>query len=263
MAGLCQWMTPAWAAEELVGRYFPDLSPSDLVVEPSAGLGAMLAAIPGEVPAFGVEIDPELARLAEQNTGRKVIVGDFSMVALPGGVTTIIGNPPYHVPTIEKFIRRAGSILPENGRCGFLLPAYAMQTHQRVTRWNSHFAIAAELIPRRLFPRLRLPLVFVVFTRDTERKMVGLALYSQAVEMDRLAGWARKEATEGRPKRGVWRAVVEAALERLGGEASLAEIYDAISSRRPTENPWWREKVRQVLQIHFTNVEVGRWRLAA
>ena len=37
-----QWMTPAWAAEEIVDNYFRDLTSQDLVVEPSCGEGAFL-----------------------------------------------------------------------------------------------------------------------------------------------------------------------------------------------------------------------------
>lgn len=259
---LSQYFTPEWAASELVERFFADLGPSDLVVEPSAGLGAFLKALPASVPAFGVEIDPEVAQRARENTGREILTGDFCMVPLPPGVTAMVGNPPFHVPTIDRFIKRAGVILPEGGRCGFLLPAYAMQTHNTVMEWHRHFSLAAEVIPRRLFPRLRLPLLFVMFTREEQRKMIGFALYREAVEVDRMDPDARRVIEDGRPRRGVWRALVEATLEKLGGEADLSAIYSAIEPRRPTPNAWWKEKVRQVLQLHFVPVSTGRWRLA-
>jgi type I restriction-modification system DNA methylase subunit len=56
-----QYMTPDWAAEALVDRYFSDLGESDLVLEPSCGRGAFLRALPAHVQALGVEIDPNLA----------------------------------------------------------------------------------------------------------------------------------------------------------------------------------------------------------
>ena len=87
--GFSQWFTPEWAAQALVERYFPGLSSSDFVVEPSCGAGAFLKAIPDEVPVVGVEIAPELAR---QNTGRHVITGDFATATLPSSVTAAIEN---------------------------------------------------------------------------------------------------------------------------------------------------------------------------
>jgi len=73
------------------------LSSSDLVVEPSCGAGAFLKAIPDEVPVVGVKIDPELAEIAQQNTGPHVITGDFATATLPSSVTADIGkaSAPY------------------------------------------------------------------------------------------------------------------------------------------------------------------------
>ena len=39
-ARLGQYMTPDWAAEALVARYFADLTSADQVLEPSCGRGA-------------------------------------------------------------------------------------------------------------------------------------------------------------------------------------------------------------------------------
>lgn len=257
---LNQYFTPEWAALELVERHFSFLSSRDLVLEPSCGLGAFLKAIPDTVPAVGVEIDEEIAGRCMEATGRHVIVGDFCMATVPDRITAIIGNPPFHVPTIDRFIKRAALLLPDGGRCGFILPAYAVQTHNRVMSWHKSFSMSAEILPRRLFPRLRLPLVFVVFTREDVRTMISFALYREACEVDRMDPVARRVIEGGRPKRGVWRALVEATMEQLGGEASLPEIYAAIEPRRPTVNAWWKEKVRQVLQMHFQSVAVGRWK---
>lgn len=257
-----EYFTPEWAALELVERHFGDLTPADFVLEPAAGLGSFLKAIPEAIPAAGVEINPDLAQECMRRTGRHIIVGDFCMVQLPPRITAIIGNPPFHVKTIDRFLRRAGLVLPEGGRCGLLLPAYAMQTHQRVWSWHQQFSISAEIIPRRLFPRLRLPLTFVMFTREQQRRLVGFALYRQSVEIDNLAVRARKLLEDGRPHRGVWRALVEDVLAQFGGEADLCQIYSAIEPRRPTANAWWKEKVRQILQLYFEPVARGRWRMA-
>lgn len=175
--------------------------------------------------------------------------------------TVILGNPPFQVRLIEAFLARAAGLLPDDGRCGFILPAYAMQTHRRVWRWHQVWSIAAEILPRRLFPRLRLPLLFVQFRKGRVRTLVGFALFREAVEFENLAEAAKLVLTQGRPRRGVWRALVEATLEALGGEASLEVLYQAIEPRRPTPNPWWREKVRQVVQRSCEPVARGVWRL--
>lgn len=258
---LHQWHTPEWAAVEIVERYFPDLSPADLVIEPSCGRGAFLKAIPEKVPAIGVEIDPELAVFAQRNTGRGILSGDFRTIALPDGITQIIGNPPFTAKIIDSFLKRSALILPENGRVGWILPAYAMQTHRTVRRWNEIWSISSELLPRRLFPRLSLPLLFVVFIKDKRRLLVGFALYHEACDIDNFNRRVREIATNGKPRRNVWRAVVEYALALLGGEATTAEIYRVVEPRRPTENQWWREKVRQTLQQYCEPVELGVWRL--
>jgi hypothetical protein len=254
-----QYWTPEWAAVELVEKFFPDLSPRDLVLEPSCGLGAFLKAIPESVPAIGVELDPSVAEEARTNTGRE-ITGDFTSVALPAGITAVVGNPPFAVHTIGQFLARI-SQLAECKSCGLLLPAYAMQTHNTVERWREKWSMRAELIPRRLFPRLRLPLIFVLFERSRSRSMVGFALYDQAVQFDRLTPFAREILTNGEAKKNTWRALVDSVLLDLG-EADLEDIYRAVEPRRPTPNAWWREKIRQVLQLHAIRVSPGRYRAA-
>ena len=257
---LGQWMTPEWAAEELVARFFGDLGRGDLVVEPSCGRGAFLKALPAYVPAIGVEIDPALAAEARANSGREIITGDFRHVAIPTP-TAIVGNPPYEVRVIEAFLARAKTLLPADGRCGFLLPAYAMQTHRRVMAWHRDWSLRAELVPRRLFPRLRLPLVFVLFAKTLPRTMVGFCLYPEAVAVENLTPAARAVLADGKPRRSVWRALVEETLRHLGGKATLAELYHAIEPRRPTPNPWWREKVRQTVQLDCRSLGRGVWAL--
>lgn len=59
-----------------------------------------------------------------------------------------------------------------------------------------------------------------------------------------------------------WRAVVEWALRKLNGKASLEEIYTLISEGaqpKTLANPHWKEKVRQILQKIAVNVERGVW----
>jgi hypothetical protein len=255
-----QWMSPEWAALALVERYLPGLTSSDLVLEPSAGRGAFLKAIPDHVPAIGVELDPVLAEMCRENSGREVICGDFTTCALPEGITAIVGNPPFTVDTIEAFLKRSARVLPELGKCGFILPAYAMQTHGRVVALLEHWSLSVDLLPRRIFPRLRLPLIFATFTRGGRRSMVGMALYAEAVDVDNMSARTREVLIEGAQRMGVWRAVVEDVLQQLG-PSTLQQIYEAIEPRRPTQNQWWREKVRQQLQLWAVPVEKGVWRM--
>lgn len=61
-----------------------------------------------------------------------------------------------------------------------------------------------------------------------------------------------------------WRDLIQGALEYLGGESSLKEIYEVLQdSKKAKKNQHWKEKIRQTLQIHenFENVSRGIWKL--
>lgn len=61
-----------------------------------------------------------------------------------------------------------------------------------------------------------------------------------------------------------WRDLIQGALEYLGGESDLSEIYSIIEdSKKARKNKHWKEKVRQTLQIHnnFNSNQRGVWRL--
>ena len=209
---LSQYMTPAWAAQLLVERHFADLGSADLVLEPACGRGAFLQAVPAEVPAVGVEVDPALAAEAAATTGRRVLIGDFLSLdlALLGRPSLVLGNPPFAARTVEGFIGRAWRLLEDEGRCGFILPAYLAQTPQRVMGWASRWSLWCELLPRTLFPRSRLPLLFVVFRKGRARTLVGFGLYAEARAIENVSPDARMTFAAGRPRVGVGRAVVEA-----------------------------------------------------
>lgn len=251
-------MTPLWAAEQLVDFFLPDLAstPNQLILEPSCGRGAFLHAIPRHVPALGVEIDPVLARHAARDTQRPVIVGDFRTVALPP-VTAIIGNPPFDVRLFDQFLVRAWSLLPDGGRAGFLLSSSMAQTPSTILRWNQKWMIDVVMVPRTLFPRAIRPLIFMTLTKSLKRTMTGLLLYAQAHDVQSMSRTARSLLLGG--KKPCWRQVVEFALCSLGGSGTLTLIYAQIEPRRPSGNPWWREKTRQMLQKHFTRRGRGQW----
>ncbi len=260
---LAQWFTPEWAARELFDFFMPNACSADVVLEPSCGTGMFLKAVPSHVPAFGVEIDAALAAEAVLNTGRQVIVGDFLSVDLPFQPTCIIGNPPYRVALFNQFLSRAKDLLPTGGRCGFLLSAHMLQTPGTVLEWNRDWSLEQQLVPRTLFPRAIRPLVFVSLCKNTCRRMNGFLLYRQSADVASMQTGARRALVEGEPRKCCWRTLVEWAVRRLGGRAALQDIYREIAPHRPQTNQWWQEKVRQILQTHFTPIERGVWELAA
>lgn len=258
VVALGQYMTPDWAAEALVDRYFGDLR-GEPVVEPSCGHGAFLRALPVEVPALGVEIDPDLAAEARRRTGRPVIVGDFRMVDLPLSPVALIGNPPFRKRTVDEFLDRAWTLLPDEGRVGFILPAFVFQTANTIETLSERWSVRQDMLPRNLFPRLSHPLCFALLTKGRARGMVGFALYHELAAVNRLRARYRALLAEGEGS--VWAAVTRAALEALGGTADLQQLYREIEGHRPTPNAFWQAKVRQTLQRIAVRVDAGTWSL--
>lgn len=151
------------------------------------------------------------------------------------------------------FLERAFEPLPEGGRVGFILPAYAFQTAGRVVEYADRWSLAQEMIPRNIFPGLSIPLVFARFFKDLRRVLIGFALYREADDIQRLSAPYR-EALRA-PSGSSWRNVVEIALRELGGEGSLGEIYAKIEGKRPSRTQHWKEKVRQTLRRYADSFE--------
>lgn len=107
MTDLCQFFTPVWVAERLVERHFSRLDSADLVCEPTCGYGAFLKALPQSVPAVGIEIDAQVADVARQETGRRIITGDFRTVPIDFKPTAIIGNPPFRADVFDDILDRS------------------------------------------------------------------------------------------------------------------------------------------------------------
>lgn len=255
---LGQFMTPEWAAQALVERYYPGLSMHDQVVEPACGEGAFLRVLPDFVPAMGVEIDPALAERARLSSGRDVLVGDFCEIDLPVRPKLLVGNPPFKLCLIEAFLARAVKLLPPDGEVGFILPCYTLQTAATVERMSKSWAIAQDMIPRNLFPGLKWPLCFARFHRG-RRSLVGFALYHEAAGIQQLRTRYRQLLAQG--ERSVWAAVTRAAMAQLGGSATLDDLYAEIQGSRPTENRYWKEQVRKVLQRIGHRTGRGCWRI--
>ena len=86
---------------------------------------------------------------------------------------------------------------------------------------------------------------------------MGFALYHEAAAVQRLQ--ARYRALLAQGERSVWAAVTRAALESLGGQATLPAIYREVQGNRPTSNRYWQAKVRQQLQRIAYRVGPGCW----
>lgn len=262
---LHQWFTPAWAAQAIIEQEFHWLTSGHRVLEPSCGDGAFLCAIPTEVEAIGIEVDPDQAAVAMANSGRQVLVGDFLAIEAEriGKLHAVIGNPPFEADLVARFLQRSSELLEEGGQAGFILPAYILQTSSKVEQLSSKFSIHQQLLPRNLFPRLKLPLVFARFVKEQHRRLFGFLLYREAQDLTQLAKPYRHTASAARDRRGAWYRVVHTALQALGGEADLNRIYEAVASARPTGNQFWKEKIRQTLQRSedFCRTGPGRYSL--
>lgn len=258
---LGQWMTPAWAAEAICGTIQDRLRTDDVVLEPSCGTGRFLEALPDWVDAIGVEIDPRLAVIARERTARTIVTGDFRTVDLPvDQVSRIIGNPPFQLDVFEGMLDRSHALLTEDGEATWILPCYALQSSSRVTRWNARWSISQTMLPRTLFPGIRLPLALVTFGKTQDRRLHGFLLYHESREIEEMPDVYATALREGRSG---WRAVVEAAITRLGGEATVQEVCAEIAPRRPTQTRHWQEQVRKQLRSGFRRTARATYALAA
>ena len=258
---LDQYFTPTWVAEALVEQFFPGLA-TDLVVDAGCGHGAFLGAIPPGVAALGIEIDPAAAEIARRNTGRPVITGDFLTAEISRRPTMIVGNPPFREAILDAMLARAHLLLPQGGQVGWVLPAYVFQTPSRVLAMAERWSIESKaMLPRTLYRGLKEPLAFVVFTKDGRRLLQGFALYQEAAAVAALAEAYR--VVLARAPRSAWVRCVADAVRKLGGAATLPQIYAEIGGRRPSQTAWWREKVRQVAQAHLVRLDSGTYGLDA
>lgn len=258
---LNQYFTPTWAAEALVRRHFPALGSADVVLEPSCGDGRFLMAIPPHVEAYGVEIDPRMAAEAIRNSGRNVIVGDFRTVDLPKRPTAIIGNPPFDSDIVDGMLDRCYDLLDYGGQVGFILPVYTFQTASRVVGYQRRWSLSQELLPRNLFERLSCPIMWATFRKERRTVVSGLFLYAELDALKDVHKDLRRHMVGNQASAQCWQDVVRDALAACGGRATLQQLYACIEGNRPSSNPWWREKVRQIAGKYFVRVEVGEYAL--
>lgn len=266
---LGQFFTPIWAAEILFNTHFAHLTENDVVWEPTCGKGSFLKVIPDHIKAIGSDIDPEMVRISK-DTGRPVYEGDFRTVQFPelSQVTAMIGNPPFTLKLFEEFMRRCESILPIGSKSSFIIPAYFLQTSRTTMRFTRKWSIDQEMIPRDLFEGeevLSKPIVFASFFRQQIPVMRGFRLYAELCDVKSLKNTIQEILKQGIGKRkSVWKEVVINVMDELGGKATLEQIYVNVQGKRPTENPFWKEKIRQTIQRGpFEKIDNATYKLVA
>jgi len=254
---LGQYQTPRWVAEQLVALF--TLDGSDHVLEPTCGTGSFLHAVPVDVPATGIEIDPLLAERARIDTGRAVITGDFTQIRLDATPTCVIGNPPFSADTIAALLRCTRSWLEPAGRAGYILPAHSLSFAARTTSLLAGFNASVDILPRDIYPRISFPLVFLRLTRTASTRLQGFLLFDEAIAVRALRAQYRAVLENGRKP--MWREVLEMALRACGGQASLTRVYEIVEGFRPTSNPFWRDAIRREAGEHCIRVSPGIFRL--
>ena len=242
-----QWFTPVWFAQKLIEHFFPDLNQNDIVIEPTCGTGNFLKALPHGIPAYGIELDPSLADIARKSCGHPVYAGDFTTIDLPAMPTAMIGNPPFDLDVIDAILKRSHDILPDQGKFGMILPAYAFQTASRLVEYKSKWSVLQEMIPRNIFNGIEKPLCFALFTKDRAGTLIGFRFYEEVHDVNSMP---KKLASLLATQTNGWKIIVARALHELGGKATLTDLYKAIEPKRPSQNNWWKEKVRQTLSRH-------------
>lgn len=260
---LSSYQTPAWVAEALVEQFYPHLTSSHVVVEPTCGTGRWLRAVPAHVPAYGIEIHAERAAEAIALSGRPVIVGDVLTAPLREPPTTLIGNPPFSLDFFTAMLDRFHPVMPADGEAGFIVPTYFLQTAHTVRDLARKWGLAQHLIPRNIFAGLEKPLAFLQLYKMRGRGMVGFALYEETAEVRDLPESYRVILVDGRHTTSVWAQLVDQALSVLGGEASTAAIIREATAMRDANlaesNRFPAQKIRQTLQRYFVQREPGRW----
>lgn len=260
---LSQYFTPRWAAEILYDAHFSHLGSNDLLWEPTCGTGNIIASVPLNVPCIGTELDPELVIQAKRY-GRPIIEGNCLTADLSeyGKITAVFGNPPFVMELFEKLLERCSKMLDIGHKAAFIIPAYFLQTSHTVVRLGKKWSISQEMLPRNIFPNSIKPLTFGTFIRDNSPMLIGFRLYHETAMMDEFSKDTKEELYYGSSEtRSIWKSAIANTLNRLGGKASLKDIYDSMRNNRPTKNEFWKEQIRKVLQKSFVRIDEGIYSL--
>lgn len=256
---LNQYFTPVWAAELIIQHYYPNLSKDDVVFDIGCGDGRFLNALPNHVTAYGFEIDPDMAAKAVANTGRDVLVGDFTKLPFPDTPTMFIGNPPFELKTVNALLDRAYESLDYNQECGFLLPVYFFQTADTVVDYNQKWTLKHDLLPRNMFQGMIKPLMFARFIKEKSTSLFGMFLYNETSAILKLAKEFKTLFVGNESRTNLWGEVVEKALLKLGGTGTLDQIYKLVEGNRPTGTQHWKAQVRKQLQSNYERTAPGTY----
>lgn len=107
--------TPVHLAERMIG--LAGIEPGMRVLEPSAGTGRILDALPGGCEVVGVEINAGLGGRLNA-TDRTIVIGDFlrcTPEALWGKFDRVLMNPPFENASDIKHINHALTFLKPGG----------------------------------------------------------------------------------------------------------------------------------------------------
>ncbi|WP_286241196.1 class I SAM-dependent methyltransferase [Neptuniibacter halophilus] len=258
---LNQYFMPVWAAEQIIKHYYSHLTEKDTVLDIGTGDGRFLNAIPQHVNAVGIEIDPELAQIARENTGREVILGNAASTPFPVKPTLVIGNPPFEMKVVNSVIDQAYEHLDYGQEVGFVLPVYVFQTADTVMKYAEHWTLMHDLMPRNMFEGMQKPLMFARFVKERQTLMLGMFLYEETSDLLSLKKKYRMLFIGNQSSTHLWGEAVEQALVSLGGEGSLADIYQEIEGKRPTTTQHWKAQIRKVAQESFYKVARGIYSL--
>src|SRR3546814_15984600 len=88
-------------------------------------------------------------------------------------------------------------------------------------QWTERFALDVKTIPRSLFSRISMPLVWATFIKTQRRTMIGLMLFAEQNAVENMPKAVRRRLAGP----GTWREAVQHELEATGGQASITDIY--------------------------------------
>jgi SAM-dependent methyltransferase len=114
------FQTPVGLAQKLVALL--GLQPGESILEPSAGLGRLLDAMPPGVKVTAVEVAPQLAAelFRQDRPGVTLLQRDFLECSGLGPFDAVAMNPPFHMRSDVRHIRHAFGMLRPGGRLAAL-----------------------------------------------------------------------------------------------------------------------------------------------
>lgn len=159
------FQTPKALAEKLVA--LAAIAPGDRILEPSAGLGRLLDALPDGSEATAIELAPQCAAelYRQERKGVTLKQGDFLAVD-PfdlGLFDVVVMNPPFHMRADIKHIQHATTFLKRGG----VLVALCLDTPQR-EKALQHMATHWEKIPAGAFKQEGTPVACVLLTIEQD-----------------------------------------------------------------------------------------------